>query len=372
MKSCIDLEKITKVFSNFISDYVSFSAESYGNGHINDTYKLSVAKDGKEELYLLQRMNKNVFKNPPALMENMVGVTDFLRSKVESCGGDAAREVMSVYRTKSGELYHLDADGEYWRLVTFVTKSRSYDKVERPEQFYASALAFGNFPKLLSDYPAETLYETIKDFHNTPVRYANLMRAVENDPKGRVKDVLPEIEFAKARRDFTETLENARRDGKLPLRVTHNDTKLNNVLFDIDTDEPVCVVDLDTIMPGYSVNDFGDSIRFGASTALEDEKDLDKVEMSLELYELYLKGFLLGTGGALTEAEAALMPVGAKMMTLECGMRFLTDYIEGDTYFKTAYPEHNLVRARNQFKLVADMEKKFDKMCEIVNKYYNK
>jgi Ser/Thr protein kinase RdoA (MazF antagonist) len=225
---------------------------------------------------------------------------------------------------------------------------------------------------LLGDFPAETLYETIPNFHNTPDRFKNLMAEVEKDSFGRLAEVLPEVEFARAREEFAGTLEREHEAGRLPLKVTHNDTKLNNILFDAATDKPICVVDLDTIMPGYSVNDFGDSIRFGASTAAEDEEDLSKVHFDIELYELYVKGFIEGVGNALTEGELKMLPVGAIMMTFECGMRFLTDYLAGDTYFKTSRPKQNLDRCRTQFKLVSEMESKLDEMINIVNKYSQK
>ena len=363
---------VQTIISKYYNDFTVDECIRWGNGHINDTYKLTITVDGVRKEYILQRMNKNVFKRPDLLMENMVGVTDFLKEKVSLSGKDAEREVMGVYRTLNGESYVIDEAGEYWRLVVFITDSVSYDKVERPEQFYLSAVAFGGFQRLLAEYPARTLHETIVNFHNTEVRYDNLMRSAERDVVGRLSEVGEELAFAKARREFTSLFEDKRRAGELPLRVTHNDTKLNNILFDKDSGAPVCVVDLDTIMPGYSVNDFGDSIRFGASSAAEDETDLDKVTMSLELFELYVKGFLEGVSGSLTDTEIALLPHSAKMMTFECGMRFLTDYLDGDVYFKTKYPTHNLDRARNQFKLVLDMESKFDKMCEIVNKYTQK
>ena len=302
-------------------------------------------------------------------MENYVGVTEFLRKKIEKRGGDTLREVVNVIKAKDGKNYYKDQNGDFWRMLLFVTDSVSYDKVERPEQFYDSAVAFGNFQKQLSDYPAETLTETIVNFHNTPDRLRLFKEALDKDVKGRAKSVEKEIKFVLDREEFAGTLERAHKEGKLPLRVTHNDTKLNNILFDKNTDKAICIVDLDTIMPGYSVNDFGDSIRFGATTALEDETDLDKVNFDISLYELYVKGFIEGTGGALTEGELEMLPVGAMMMTFECGMRFLTDYLSGDTYFKISRPEHNLDRARNQFKLVSDMEAQLDKMHEIVNKY---
>jgi Ser/Thr protein kinase RdoA (MazF antagonist) len=230
-------------------------------------------------------------------------------------------------------------------------------------------VAFGHFQYLLRDFPADTLFETIKNFHNTPDRYRLLMEAVKEDRCGRLFGVKREVEFAMEREEFCKTLEIAHSEGRLPLRVTHNDTKLNNILFDDETDEALCVIDLDTIMPGYSVNDFGDSIRFGATTALEDETDLSKVNFDISLYELYVKGFIEGAMGGLTPSELELLPIGAIMMTLECGMRFLTDYLQGDTYFRTSRPSHNLDRARNQFKLVKDMEAALPEMQKIVKKY---
>ena len=346
------------------------SAKSYGNGHINDSRLVCIKdKDGTIHQYVLQRINKNVFKNPSELMENYVSVTCFIREKIQKMGGDPEREVLNVIKASDGKHYATDNNGDYWRLLTFITDSLSFDKVERPEQFYDSAVAFGNFQYMLRDYPADTLYEIIPNFHNTPDRYKQLMDAVRKDACGRLSEVLREVEFAKAREKFAGTLERAHAEGKLPLRVTHNDTKLNNILFDKESGKPLCVVDLDTIMPGYSVNDFGDSIRFGATTALEDEADLAKVNFDIELYELYVKGFIEGANGGLTESELDMLPIGAIMMTFECGMRFLTDYLNGDTYFKTHRPGQNLDRARNQFKLVSDMESHLDEMKAIVKKY---
>ena len=357
---------IENVVSNFtvegkVVDYIPF-----GNGHINDT-RLVTMDNGVQ--YVLQRINKNVFKRPDLLMENYVGVTKFIRKKIEAMGGDPLREVLNAIPTKDGKPFTIDEEGQYWRLLVYVTESMSYDQVEKPEQFYDSAVSFGDFQYMLRDYPAETLHETIVNFHNTPDRYRQLMEAIEGDAKGRLKEVSAEVEFAKARREFANTLENAHKEGRLPLRVTHNDTKLNNILFDINTGKTLCVVDLDTIMPGYSVNDFGDSIRFGATTALEDETDLSKVNFDISLYELYVKGFIEGAKGGLTEGELEMLPIGAIMMTFECGMRFLADYLNGDTYFRVHRPSHNLDRCRNQFKLVADMESQLDEMRAIVRKY---
>lgn len=333
--------------------------EPYGNGHINDTF-LTVCEGGKR--YILQRINHHIFTKPQEIMQNICAVTDFIRSKVAADGGDTERCTLSVVNTPSGESFYKDSIGSYWRLYDFTEGTVTKERVSNIKEFCDCAEAFGNFQAQLADFDASALHEAIKDFHNTPVRFANLLRAIEADPLGRVAEVRPEIEFALAREEFTKTLEIAHAEGRLPLRVTHNDTKLNNILFDEKTDAPVCVIDLDTIMPGYSVNDFGDSIRFGANTAAEDETDLSRVSLDLKLYRAYAKGFLRGCNGRLTDSEIELLPIGAIMMTLECGLRFLTDHIEGDTYFRISRPSHNLDRCRTQFALVADMEKKLDEM----------
>ena len=359
----VKIENIVAAFEveGNVVEYVPF-----GNGHINET-KLVTMDNGVQ--FVLQRINKNVFKRPDLLMENYVGVTKFIRAKIEEMGGDPLREVLNAIPAKDGKPFTIDEEGQYWRLLVYVTDSMSYDKVERPEQFYDSAVSFGDFQYMLRDYPAHTLHETIVNFHNTPDRFRQLSEAIANDAKGRLAEVAAEVEFAKAREEFAGTLERAHAEGKLPLRVTHNDTKLNNILFDTNTGKALCVVDLDTIMPGYSVNDFGDSIRFGATTALEDETDLSKVNFDISLYELYVKGFIEGAKGGLTEGELEMLPIGAIMMTFECGMRFLADYLNGDTYFRIHRPSHNLDRCRNQFKLVADMEAHLDEMKAIVKKY---
>ena len=333
----------------------------YGNGHINDTFLVVVGKR-----YIMQRMNTSIFKKPVELMANIVGVTEHIRSKARAAGGDVERASLVVVQTLDGKDFFCDSNGCYWRVYDFCERTITRERVENANDFYTCGRAFGNFQQLLADYPAAQLTESIETFHNTPWRYDNLLQAVEADAVGRLKDVLPEVEFARARCEFCKTLENAREAGTLPLRVTHNDTKLNNILFDEKTGDPVCVIDLDTIMPVYSVNDFGDSIRFGANTAAEDETDLSKVTLDLDLFRLYAKGFLEGCNGSLTEKELELLPAGAMMMTLECGMRFLTDHLEGDVYFRIHRENHNLDRARNQFALVADMEKKLGEMHRII------
>lgn len=339
----------------------------YGNGHINDTFLVTYADDTKT---VLQRMNKNVFPKPVELMENVLNVTSFLNKKIVERGGDPLRETLNVIQTEEDLPYYVETAEDYWRMYIFITDATCYDVVETPDDFYQSAVSFGNFQSLLADYPAETLHETIENFHNTRVRFATFKKAVEEDVMGRAASVQEEIQFVLDREEsianyFMELLDK----GELPLRVTHNDTKLNNIMIDNETRTGICVIDLDTVMPGLAMNDFGDSIRFGASTATEDEKDLSKVSCSMELFEVYTKGFIEGCNGKLTAREIELLPMGAKTMTYECGMRFLTDYLQGDTYFKIHREGHNLDRCRTQFKLVADMESKWETMQEIVAKY---
>lgn len=343
----------------------------FGEGHINETYAVYMpTESGKDEpFYILQRINNNVFKEPGQVMENIFGVTEFLRNVIRREGGDPDRETLSFIKTKSGETYFEDDEGQPWRCSNFIANSVCYQMVERPEQFYQSACSFGHFLKQLGEYPAESLYETIPNFHDTVKRFEAFSQALERDVKNRARTCRPEIAFVLDREKDCGVLTTQMADGSLPLRVTHNDTKLNNILFDADNGNGLCIIDLDTIMPGIAANDFGDSIRFGASTAEEDEKDLDKVHFDIHLYELYVKGYLETAGDVLTLAELDSLPWGARLMTLECGIRFLTDYLQGDVYFKTAYPEHNLVRARTQFKLVKEMEEQFEEMRRIVEEY---
>ena len=340
----------------------------FGEGHINETYAvyMPVGEGRDEPFYILQRININVFKDPGQVMDNIFGVTEFLRNVIRREGGDPDRETLSFIKTKSGETYFEDDQGQPWRCSNFIPNSVCYQMVERPEQFYQSAFSFGHFLKQLGEYPAASLHETIPHFHDTVKRFAAFRTALERDVKNRARTCRPEINFVLERKEDCGVLTSKMESGQLPLRVTHNDTKLNNILFDVETGSGLCIIDLDTIMPGIAANDFGDSIRFGASTAEEDERDLDKVHFDIHLYELYVKGYLEAAGDVLTQAERDSLPWGARLMTLECGMRFLTDYLQGDGYFKTAYPEHNLVRARTQFKLVKEMEEQFQEMCRIV------
>ena len=342
----------------------------FGKGHINDTFCVYTQdEEGDCVRYILQRMSAAAFHRPDQLMQNIVGVTDYLRAVIEKNGGDAARETMTVLRTKTGGTFFTDSAGGAWRVYPFVEGTRCLQAAETPELFYASAKAFGKFQRMLKDYPAATLFETIEKFHDTEDRLAKFEAALAADALGRAKDCAPEIAFVKAHAADCGVALAALRAGRLPLRVTHNDTKLNNVLIDRATGEGICVLDLDTVMPGLSIHAFGDSIRFGANHSAEDERDLSKVNFDLALFDIYTKGFLEGAAGTLTDAEKEYLPWGAKLMTLECGIRFLTDYLQGDPYFHIQRDGQNLDRCRTQFKLVRDMEAAWDEMARIVAKY---
>ena len=362
--------KIDEAISQFRYEGVLIDERPYGSGHINDTYLLTfeIAEMGTIKV-ILQRMNKNIFTKPIELMENILNVTSYLRKKIIENGGDPDRETLNVIRTVDNMPYFVDSEGEYWRSYKFITDATSYDQVESPEDFYQSAVAFGNFQRLLAEYPAETLHETIEGFHDTKARFQVFKKAVEDDVCGRAASVQKAIQFVLEHEHLANVFADLLEKKEIPLRVTHNDTKLNNIMIDNKTRKGICVIDLDTVMPGLAMNDFGDSIRFGASTATEDEQDLSKVSCDMELFDLYAKGFIEGCGGKLTEKEIDLMPTGAMVMTFECGMRFLTDYLQGDTYFKIHRENHNLDRCRTQFKLVKDMEAKWDTMREIIDKY---
>lgn len=345
-------------------------AVRYGHGHINDTFCVHT-QPGEDPCrrFILQRLSSAAFKHPEQVMTNIAGVTAYLGKRLKAEGGDPSRETLTVFTTADGKPYYTDSEGSVWRCYPFIEGTVCLQNAETPELFAASGRAFGRFQRELSGYSADTLYETIPHFHDTEDRLAKLKAAVAADAMGRVKDVQAELDFVTAREADCSVALQALRDGKLPLRVTHNDTKLNNVLMDRKSGEGVCVIDLDTVMPGLSINDFGDSIRFGANHCAEDEKDLSKVNFDLSLFEVYTQGFLEGANGALTQAELDYLPWGAKLMTLECGIRFLTDYLEGDHYFRTHREGQNLDRCRTQFKLVADMEDQWEAMKAVVDKY---
>ena len=333
------------------------SCERYGFGHINETYLVVTDQSLR---YILQKINDHVFPHVDQLQHNIAAVTQYLRKQTEEKYG-----VLTLVPTLDGATYYHSEEVGYWRVYDFIEGSICLQMPETPEDFYQSAIAFGTFQQQLKDFPAHTLYETIQNFHNTPDRYRIFKEVLAKDPLGRAKDVQPEIEFALAHEEIGGSLYRMLQDGVLPLRVTHNDTKLNNVMLRADTRTPLCVIDLDTTMPGLSAYDFGDSIRFGAAVAKEDEQDLGRVYMSLDLFRIYTRGFLKACPG-LTEKEKEVLPLGALIMTLECGVRFLTDYIDGDHYFNCYRNGQNVDRCRTQFKMVADMEKKWEEMAAII------
>lgn len=363
---------VIEIANLFDFDGVVRDVKPFGCGHINDTYCVCCERNGKPQVrYILQRINHHVFKNISALMENVYHVTEYLRKAVIAEGGDPQRECLLIICTKKGTMDYIDEEGYCWRAFNFIENAICFESVGKAEHFYYSGSAFGKFQRLLADYPSETLNETIPDFHNTPSRYLSFERTVAENRCGRADGVAEEIAFIRARRDQMSILVDMLSRDELPLRVTHNDTKLNNVMLDDVVGKPVCVIDLDTVMPGLSLYDFGDSIRFGANPAAEDEKDLSNVYCDLHLFAQYTRGYLEECCAMLTDNEIKMLAFSARLMTLECGMRFLTDYIDGDRYFKIHRPEHNLDRCRTQLKLVADMENKAELMDEIVQQYAN-
>ena len=356
-------ELLRQAAEAFAFDRPAGEAERFGAGHINDTFAVWAADRSKR--WILQRINTDTFTDPAGLMENVTGVTAYLRRQIIERGGDPDRETLNVIPTLDGKPYYTDTEGGAWRAYIFVEGTVCLQKVENERDFYTAAETFGNFQNQLAGYPAATLHETIARFHDTPNRYANFEKALAADVMGRAKDVGPEIAFIRAREADCRVLVDQLAAGVLPLRVTHNDTKLNNVLIDQATGKGICVIDLDTVMPGLSAYDFGDSIRFGANDCAEDEPDQSKVHFSLHLYKVFAEGYLAAASSAMTEAERRSLPWGAKLMTLECGIRFLTDYLEGDHYFKISRPDQNLDRARTQFTLVQGMEREFDAMTQL-------
>lgn len=365
---------LTQEMKNIINQY-AFEGQleavvTHGCGHINDTFAVTYEEmDGKMTRYILQRVNTNIFKDPEALMNNVSGIIEHIKKKVVAEGGDVLRESLDIIRTTEGKDFYMSEEGGCWRCYRFIEGAHTYQIVENPEHLYHSGKGFGKFQQQLADYPADQLVETIPNFHHTAKRYEDFLEVLAQDSMGRRSEVGEEIAFVKARHEDMKVVVEALAEGKLPIRVTHNDTKFNNVMIDDVTGEAVCVIDLDTVMPGSILYDFGDAIRSSTNTAEEDEADLEKVSMDLGLFEQFTKGFLEAAGASLTPLEIAYLPFSAKLMTLECGMRFLTDYINGDTYFKIHRPNHNLDRARNQFKLVGDMESKEQLMKAIVEQY---
>lgn len=357
--------KLLEAISHFEIDGNVINIEENHNGHINDTFVVTAENEEKKRTrYIVQRINSNVFPNVKNVMFNIQEVLSFMRKKVADNQGDLSKEVLTLIPTKNKASYFEDEEGSFFRAYLYLEDSLSYNQTTSPEVFGASGRAFGKFQRDLNGFDAAKLFEVIPNFHNTPKRYRDFLKALSLASEDRKEEAKEEIKWAKENQYISEFL-----SGKnIPLRVTHNDTKLNNVLF-FEGSNKTCVIDLDTIMPGYSLYDFGDSIRFGANEAKEDEKDLNKVKLSLAFFKAYLDGYMEGAGETLTKEEIALFPEAGMLMTYECGIRFLTDFLNGDTYFKISYPNHNLVRAKDQFALVEDMKKKLPQMRELAKEY---
>jgi hypothetical protein len=342
------------------------SAIPTGSGHINDSYRVTFQAASQPSHYLLQRINHQIFANPAALMENIERVTSHHAAKL-SAEPDSHRRTLTLIPTRDSRAWHTDASGNHWRVYRFIEQARTFDIVESPAQAYQAARAFGQFQHLLADLPAPRLHDTIPDFHHTPKRFAALERAITADVANRAHLARPEINFALAHRPIASVL----LDANLPERVTHNDTKLNNVMFDDRTGQAICVIDLDTVMPGLAPYDFGDLIRTTTSPTAEDEQDISKVTMQFPLFEALMRGYLASAGSFLTLAERSHLVAAGKLITFEQGIRFLSDCLAGDTYYKTHRPNQNLDRARTQFQLVASIEQQEDAMHRLVESIDN-
>lgn len=341
------------------------SAEAYGSGHINDTYLATYDVCGNVVRYIHQRVNHHIFKNVPALMENIARVTRHIGAKLEG-SRDSSRGTLTVVPSRDGKPFHLDEDGHFWRTYLFIEKARTYDAIESPKQAYEAAKAFGRFQGMLADFPAPRLHDTIPDFHNTPKRLAALEAALAVDACGRAKLARPELDFVMQRKEMTRELLELNSQGLIPERITHNDTKLNNVMLDDSTGQGVCVIDLDTVMPGLALYDFGDMVRTATSPVKEDEKNLSLVTMQFPMFEALARGYLESAGSFLTPTEKSHLAFSGKLITLEIGIRFLTDFLAGDTYFKVHREGHNLDRCRTQLKLVESIEKHESSMNKLV------
>ena len=356
-----EMDKLKEIVSQFIGDDANVEIKPLGKGHINDSYK--VVSGDKE--YVLQRINHHIFKNVPELQNNIHRVTEHIRKKLKEQGvADIDRRVLKLVPTQGGALYCQDATGDYWRVIDFIKESKSYDEIN-PELAYRAGMAFGDFQKMLADLPGEPLFETILNFHNMEARLETFREAVKANKAGRLNEVAGLVKEIEDRAEEMCKAEKLHREGKLPKRINHCDTKVNNILFDND-DQVLCVVDLDTVMPGYVLSDFGDFIRTGANTGVEDDKNLENVSVDLAIFEAYAKGYLKNAASFLTDVEIENLAFGAKLLTYMQMVRFFTDYIDGDTYYKIAYPEHNLMRTQAQFKLLQSLEENFEKMQQIV------
>ncbi len=359
--------EISGVFSEFAIDGQLLNALPLLSGHINDTYLAEYRTAGGIERFVHQRINPHVFHQPEAVMDNIVRVTEFARQQLLASGIDPTRRVLTVIPTWAGGSFNRTASGEVWRTYRYIEGARTYEVSSQLGHLYQAARAFGNFACLLDALPGARLHETIPGFHDTPRRYAALLQAIQADIAGRVRDCSAEIDFLLERQQAAAQGVNGLRSGDLPERITHNDTKLNNVLIDDQTGEGICVLDLDTVMPGSILYDFGDLIRMGAAAAAEDEADLTAVDMDMSKFRVLAQGFVETTRSLLIPFEVDLLPFAPRLITCEQAVRFLTDHLNGDVYYKTQRPAHNLIRARNQIKMVEAMEAAEEAMREVVS-----
>ena len=365
----MDYSEIMRIATHFDLSSEPTSATSFGEGLITSTFEINTA-DGTR--YIMQKINTYVFKNPQGVMDNIQKVTDFLVDKIRMENRDPERETLQLIPTKSGKQFHYHpSDDTYWRVYNFIEGATAYQTVERAGLLFEAAKAFGAFQRQLSDFPAQTLCEVIPNFHNTAARYVAFEEALQKNLAGRADTVAEEIEFLKANESYAHLIVDRLNDGRLPTRVTHNDTKLNNVLIDDTTGKGICVIDLDTVMPGSLLYDFGDSVRFAANNGAEDDRDLSRVWIKSELYEEYVAGFLQGLDGCITDEEIQLLPESVVVLTYELALRFMTDYLDGDLYFKTMSEDHNLIRTRAQIQLTKDILSKLELLHQITEKYKN-
>jgi hypothetical protein len=365
-RQSVDLRAIT---NGFHLHGVFLDGAPYGNGHINDTFAVRLDQAGTVVRYILQRINNRVFRDVPALMDNIQRVTAHVAARVRTAGGaDAGRRALTLVSAQDGTAFHRDAEGGFWRCYLFIEHARTHDLVEDPHQAFEAARAFGQFQSSLVDLPGPRLHETIPNFHHTRSRFEALQKAIKADACGRVAEVRAELDFAQARERWVDVLLNLQRAGEIPERITHNDTKLNNVMLDEATGEGMCVIDLDTVMPGLALYDFGDMVRSATNSAAEDERDVSKIAMRMPVYEALVTGYVGAVGGFFTPAERAHLAFAGKLITFEIGLRFLTDYLEGDVYFKIKRPGHNLDRSRNQFALVASIERQESAMQRLTER----
>ncbi|MGI6215827.1 MAG: phosphotransferase enzyme family protein [Christensenellales bacterium] len=360
---------IKDILPKFRFEGIYVNSAEISSGNINKTYHLTYRKNNKLRFYTLQHINKYVFKEPHLVVANIAAITDYLKKKAIELGEDPNRRVLEIISAKDGQFMHVDDKGEYWRAYTFIHDADALDTVHTLSQFEEVGRGFGHFQRLLADFPAEQLNETIPNFHNTTKRFYRFVSALDNDRSNRAKNVEEECEFMFEHRKMMNEIVKLLDNGTIPMRVTHNDTKANNVLLDSNTGKALCVIDLDTVMPGSVLYDYGDAVRFGASTAAEDEPDTSIIRLDMDKAEAFTRGFIAETNGFLSDEELYRLPLGVKVMTCELAMRFLTDYIDGDLYFKVNSPTHNLVRARAQIALLKDIEKKEKELQAMVEKH---